>query len=157
MVETAFSELAKAVGAEGSCPEREMEKGPDCLWRWAEFNWVIECKTQNKDSIHKKDSGQLHDSLQWFFDTYGKDQRAQPLMITPVTVTDGDAHLPEECLAMSEAQLFEFLDALEGFYHALIANPGTRANPKAVKTLQEKSGLTPEQILKRFTNKLRKK
>ncbi|MCX6000750.1 MAG: hypothetical protein NTU41_14525, partial [Chloroflexi bacterium] len=92
-LEQAVLELAQPLGAIGSRPEEDLGAGPDDLWLWPEASLVIEVQNDHKGPLPKKDSGQLHDSLQWFKDNYSG-RVPSPLVVAKVTSTEKNISLP---------------------------------------------------------------
>ena len=41
-------------------------RGPDDLWEWPEFSWVIEAKNEGMSKLPKADGEQLLAAMQWF-------------------------------------------------------------------------------------------
>ena len=93
IIEEGLKDLGILIGLESWRPENEIGVGPDIVWLWDNYCYVIEVKHNNEKTLHKKDSAQLHDSMKWATDYY-------PMCnIIPVTITkdnithcDKDAH-----------------------------------------------------------------
>ena len=77
--------------------------GPDNLCFLGGAAFVIEAKNENQDSLHKSDSGQMHDSLQWARDNYPEyADRFQPLTVAKVWMVDRDAHYAAGTCVLAE-------------------------------------------------------
>jgi hypothetical protein len=95
-IEQAICDLAKLVGADGMRPEKEYGEGPDDLWVWGDESLVIEAKTENEISHHKKDAGQLLLSLQWFEKSYPTRLRPKAIVVSKVKLADSHAGFPSD-------------------------------------------------------------
>ncbi|MHA1973164.1 MAG: DEAD/DEAH box helicase [Candidatus Hodarchaeales archaeon] len=151
IVEQAFCDLAPLLGANGSRPEKELDDGPDVLWLWSDISLVIEAKTQNEKSLHKKDAGQLAVSLEWFKKDYSTRNDPIPIVLAKMSACDHDAHYPSETRIIIPDKLYELLDTLEQFFLKVINQPLLSSNPKSLKSLQQEFSLLPEQFINKFT------
>ena len=103
-VEEALRKLGEALGATSARPEEEFGVGPDNMWFWGGTLFVIEAKSGNQESLHKSDSGQLHDSCKWAVETYPEYQeRLQPVIVAKVTKRDFDAHFPSGTKVLTQS------------------------------------------------------
>jgi len=154
--EQAFCELASFLGASGSRPEKETGVGPDDLWIWPDLSLVIEAKTENQKSLHKKDSGQLLNSLQWFKEKYPKLNQPLPVIITNVSLIDDDAYFPDNTRIINQEKINFLLDGLENFYYTLISDSSLMSNRESTYRSLESYSLTPQRIISKFTFLLKK-
>lgn len=130
--EQAICDVAELVGAYGLRPERTFGKGPDDLWLWGAEGYVIECKNEEREqSLPKRDSGQLHDSLQWFKDNYPT-RDAVPLLVARAVAGHAKANFPTGTRVITPATLDRFMTALENFVAALVKQPANQWTPKQV-------------------------
>jgi len=150
-IEQAICDLAALLGAKGSRPERDFGKGPDDMWMWPDLALVIEAKTNNENSIHKRDAGQMLLSLRWFDKNYQTMNARIPLVVAKVTLCDKDADFPDETRVITPDLIEQLLTTLENFFGRLIGEPLLHSNPKAVRQLQNEMGLLPEQFRARYT------
>jgi hypothetical protein len=150
-VEDAIKELAQLLGAEGSRPEFETGEGPDCLWLWSEYSFVLEVKNQSQNSLHKKDAGQLHVSVQWFKDNYPTRGRPTPITVSNITKVDSDAKYPDNTRITTSNCLERLLKSIEQFYQSLINELPLFTQASHVAELQAKYGVLPKEILDHFT------
>jgi len=153
--EQAIVDLAKPVGAEGSRPEKQLGKGPDDLWLWETLDMVIECKHEEEGAtLPKRDSGQLHDSVQWFRNAYPT-RTPTPVLVAKAEAGHNQAHFPERTRVITDKTLGAFLDALEGFVAALAKQPAAQWDTNKVAQLAARHGVRPDQFLGGFTVELK--
>lgn len=156
-IEEAIKELAQLLGAVGSRPEKELREGPDNLWLWSELSLVIEVKNENKETLHKKDAGQLALSLQWFKKSYPTLDNGTPVVVAKVLIADQKAGFPDGTRVLTQEKMQELLNRLEGFYQTLINEPPLLLTPSKISDLQDKIGISPKQFLKNFTLPLKER
>lgn len=149
-MEKAVMELAPLLGAKGTRPEKEFGEGPDDLWLWPSISLVIEAKNENKETLHKKDAGQMLLSLQWFERTYPERKDFVPVVVATTQIADSKAGFPDKTRALIPAKVNILLDKLEGFYQALIKDP-TLLQPKQITQLQYKHEIAPDQFIGKYT------
>ncbi len=150
-LEQALLELTPLLGAKGSRPEKEFGKGPDVLWLWPTLSLVIEAKNQNQDSLHKKDAGQLHQSLQWFRDSYPTRPEPRPIVVAKIELTDPNAQFPPNTRVLVPTKMNALLDNIERFYQAILQDPGTNLQPKRIAQQLPAFGIAPEQFVGKYT------
>lgn len=150
-IEQALCDLAPLLGANGSRPEKEYGEGPDDLWLWPEISLVIEAKNKNKESLHKKDAGQLLLSLQWFRNTYPTRKDPVPIIVAKVVVSDRKSSFPKNTRVITPENMNNLLNALEKFYARIISEPLFSSNPKTLIKIQSSSKISPEQFFSNFT------
>lgn len=149
-VEHALNEMAAPLGAIGRRPEDEVGKGPDNIWLWSDFSFVIEVKSESK-RLRKADSGQLADSLNWFREALSqRTGQVVPVVVSNATRRYHDAHFPEGTVVFDQKALHDILERLIGLFRenssvALFASPSHLASA----LLQHR--LTPNHIIKRGT------
>jgi hypothetical protein len=154
-IEQAIMDLAPLLGAKGYRPEKEFGEGPDNLWIWPSICLIIEAKTENKETLHKKDAGQMLLSLQWFKRSYPtlKDN-AIPVVIANVSTADRKAGFPDGTRVLTPDKMQDLLKKLEGFFQALIGDV-TNLQPQEIAGLQTKSGLSPAQFIGKYTVRIK--
>ena len=149
-LEQAIMDLSKPLGAKGSRPEETFGKGPDGLWLWPNLSLVIEVKNERQKTLPKKDSGQLHDSLQWFKENYSP-RLPTPVIIAKVTSVEKDAHFPQGTRVLTQEKMKELLNNLGTFTGEIIKKPPQSWRPQELVTLQSQHGLLPEQFIGKYT------
>lgn len=153
--EQAVMELAEPVGAKGFRPERDDDEGPDDLWLWDNVALVIECKSDEESpDLPKRDSGQLHDSMEWFRRSYPT-RTAVPVVFARSTTEHDKAHFPEGTVVVTPDSLGKLLDAVEKFVAALASRPSVQWTAVQVAQLAVEHGVAPAQFVGRYTNPLR--
>jgi hypothetical protein len=154
-VERAVKDLGDILGADSAMPEDEYGRGPDNLWFWGGMVLVIEVKNENEESLHKSDSGQLHDSLAWArgnFPEFG--DRLIPVIVANVTKADSDAHFPEGTRVLGAEGCSALGTAIYQLCQKLAKEGPVFVTPENVLSEMGKYGLLPEQFAGRHTKKL---
>lgn len=155
VIEQAVCDLAPLLGAQGSRPEKEYGEGPDDLWLWPDLAVVIEAKTQNEDSLHKRDAGQLLLSMEWFKKNYPTRKNFVPLIIAKIATSDRRAGFPSNTRVMIENDVHSLLDSLEQFYRRIISKPLFASTPESLARIQRELNLTSDEFINSFTVGLR--
>ncbi|MFH0990362.1 MAG: DEAD/DEAH box helicase [bacterium] len=155
-LEQALSDLGRLVGALTFRPEKEYGKGPDDLWLWPSTSFVIEAKNQNHESLHKKDAGQLHQSLQWFSENY-KTRNGQPIVVAKVALADRNAEFPPDTRVLLPAKMVDLLNNIEDFYQAIIGDLPSSLDPKRIIQQLPHFNLEPDQFVGKYTVRLTEK
>lgn len=154
-MEQALLDLAIFLGADGSRPEKTEGRGPDDLWLWTDASAVIEAKNEAKyDRLPKKDSGQLHDSMQWFREHYPT-RSVTPLVVARTDRADDAAHFPPGTRVLTPEGLAKLLGSLEAFLTELSKKLADQWTATEVGQLQARHKLTPSQVFSTFTVLLR--
>ncbi|MDC0750014.1 helicase C-terminal domain-containing protein [Polyangium mundeleinium] len=149
--ERAVAELAEVVGAAGSQPESDFGEGPDDLWLWPDVSLVIECKNEEAGTtLPKKHSGQLHDSLKWFKDSYPT-RTPTPVIVARASTGHEKAHFPHGTRVITPKKLEEFVDAVEKFVAALAKRPPAQWKPNEVAQLAAQTGVASENFVGKYT------
>lgn len=154
-VEQALADLAQLLGAEGSRPEDEIGEGPDDLWLWPSVGFVVEAKTDRDESLHKKDGGQLLQSIQWFGRSYPTLPAPKAIVAAKVDVADRLSDFPDGTRVMTWDGAERLLKRLEEFYRRVIQDPLFASQPSSIRDLLQNSKLLPESIVPEFTVPLR--
>lgn len=156
--EQALYELGELVGAEALRPEYDYQMGPDCVWFWPDISFVMEAKNEAQYArIPKKDTAQLHDSVQWFKNTYpAREGDLVPMMLAPVSSADKQANFPDGTRIMTPSKLSELIDGLASFVAALANKLPDQWSLKDIAQLQLQHKLTPKQIIGAYTLPLQK-
>ncbi|NML63479.1 DEAD/DEAH box helicase family protein [Massilia sp. RP-1-19] len=151
-VEAALMRLGEALGAEASRPDEEFSDGPDGLWFWGPRALVIEAKNENLKTLHKKDSGQLHDSMQWSQTNYPVfAERFESLVVAKVTAVDHDANYPPQTRVLTQAGCTALGVALVQFMQKLAQLGPVFASPEFVLEEMYKFKLHPDQFFGTYT------
>lgn len=151
-VESALKKLGEALGADSSRPEEEINEGPDNLWFWGNLGLVIEAKSGNEKSLHKKDSGQIHDSLQWARNTYPNfADRFQPIVAASVSLADKQAHYPAGTRVLTQNGCAEMGRALHQLVLQLATIGPVFAVPDHVLSMMTGLKLHPDQFILSYT------
>lgn len=126
IIEDGIKELGSLLGLEASRPESEIGEGSDVVWLWDNYCYVIEIKHNNQKTLHKKDSGQLHDSVTWAKNYYTM-FNIIPITITKDNVTncDHDAHYDENTLLVQENHIIKLINNIENMYRYISEHPET--------------------------------
>jgi hypothetical protein len=116
---------------------------------------VIEAKNKNTDSLHKSDSGQLHDSIQWAEESYPElADRLQPITVARVTKVDGDAHYPKNTRVLTQEGCRSLGTALHQLCQKLAVQGPIFVTPELVLKEMSNYNLLPEQFVGKHTVKL---
>lgn len=146
-VEHAIKTLGEALGADSFMPESEYGKGPDNFWFWGGKAFVIEVKNENKEALHKSDSGQLHDSLAWARKNYPEfADRIVPVTVAKVIKADNDAHYAEGTRVLSKDGCVAMGLALHQLCQKLVAQGPVFVIPENVLAEMADFKLLPEQF-----------
>ena len=154
VIEQALCDLAPLLGAQGSRPEEE--GGPDDLWLWPSLSLVIEVKSENQKSLHKKDAGQLSTSMNWFKENFSARKNCVPIIVSNTTLCDKIAYFPANTRIITSAKISELLEKVEQFYRKIIAEPLIYSTAKSILKAQQDFSLLPEQFCGNFTEKLQR-
>lgn len=149
-LEQAIMDLARPMGAIGTRPDDSTGIGPDDLWLWPQVSLVIEVKNERDVNLPKRDSGQLHNSLQWFQDNYPT-RNAVPVIVAKVTSADKQANFPQGVRILTPNKMSELLDNLDAFVSALITKDAIFSSSQELATLQSTFGLLPSQFKSKYT------
>ena len=151
-VEAALHKLGAALGADSSRPDEDYHEGPDNVWFWGNHVFVIEAKSRNEHTLHKKDSGQLHDSLQWTRDSYPQfAERMLPIIVAKVTKADADSNFPANTRVLTQAGCSAMGKSLHQFAQKLAQLGPIFATPDMVLAEMQNFGLHPDQFLATHT------
>lgn len=159
---TAVTDFIRAWRAEAGAnvPARafvplKFELGEAFQFDWSEEGLVIggiEAKSGNEQSLHKKDSGQLHDSLQWTRNSYSQfADRLQPIIVAKVTKTDADSNFPIGTRVLTQAGCSAMGKALHQLTQKLAQQGPIFATPEVVLAEITNFGLHPDQFLNSHT------
>jgi hypothetical protein len=154
-MEQALMDLAVFVGAVGSRPEHTLGRGPDDLWLFNDASFVIEAKNEAVYTrLPKKDSGQLHDSLQWFRETH-PERELNPVVVARSAEAEHDAHFPEGTRVLTPEGLERLAASIEGFLAELVKRPAAQWNARAVGQLLASWKLTSTHFGGTYTEAVR--
>lgn len=144
VVEKALASLGEILGAQVSRPDHELNIGPDVLWLWGPLSIVIEAKNENQKSLHKKDAGQLMQSVAWYKDSYPtRDAEILILVAAKVTLIDSDAIFPEGTKLLTPAGLDSLLSQMQTFYVKLIQEGPVFATVENIAQLMQDYRIAP--------------
>jgi len=150
VLEQAILDLARPLGALGLRPEKELGVGPDNLWLWPEVSLVIEVQNRHENSLPKKDSGQLHDSLEWFKKNYSS-RVPLPVVVAKVTSTEKDANFPTGTRVITPKTMTLLLDNLDNFVQLLVVKAPLIQSSQDILNWQSELGLLPSQFATKYT------
>lgn len=148
--EEAIRELGEAIGTSSSRPEKELGEGPDNLWILGGCSIVIEVKNDKERFLYRKDSGQLHDSLQWFRERYPTYGEPLPLIISPTSQADSQAHFPESTRILTVEGLSRFIEEYKKVVESIVAMSPRSAKPDKIKEKFLRAGIGCDS-LKKYT------
>ncbi|MDR5832501.1 helicase C-terminal domain-containing protein [Caballeronia sp. LP006] len=155
-VEAGFLELGRLIGADASAPDSEFSEGPDCLWLLNGTAYVIEAKNENVKSLHKKDAGQMHVSVEWVKRHYPQYAgKIQPVVIAKVTGLDHDALYLEGTRVVTGEDCQKIGTALVQFLNKVAQEGPLFATPDNIHAQLQAFGLLNEQFFAKFGRKLR--
>jgi len=142
--EDGIEKLGKVLGFVSQRPEKESGNGPDNLWNIASKNfWIISCKnmvSDNRDSIHKKETGQLNNDIAWFKQNY-EDCKARPVLIHPAKILESNAFLNESSYVITEENLDKLKQNVQNFYNSLKGIPFEDISNDIIKQMLAKAHL----------------
>jgi hypothetical protein len=154
IVEAALSELGKILGAQVSRPDNEFHIGPDNLWLYGDLNIILEAKNENQKTLHKKDAGQLMQSIAWFNENYpNRNGELLPIIAAKVVKVDFDATFGKEVRVLREDGVKKIIDNLISFYMKLVEQGPIFATTENIAELLNTYKLTP-QYIKGYLDKL---
>ena len=153
-LEQALDDLSKVFGAEGLRPEKQYRRGPDNLWAWPEFAWVIEVKHQ-RATLPKSDGNQMLSSIEWFREMY-PEQRAIPIVVSKTDKAERDAFFPPDTRVLTPYGLTYLVDNLGRFLRELVKQTPLFWRPQAVNELLHKFSLSSRQFAGNYTKTLGK-
>lgn len=147
-VEAALHKLGEALGAYSSRPDDDFQEGPDNLWFWGNYSFVIEAKSGNEKTLHKKDSGQLHDSVEWVRNAHPEfADRLRPIIVARVTKADADANFPANTRVLTQSGCAAMGKALHQLAQKLAQLGPVFTTPDLVLVELQNYGLHPDQFL----------
>lgn len=150
-IEQAICELAQLIGADGSRPEKEYGEGPDDLWIWGDDSFVIEAKTGNTVTHHKKDAGQLLLSLQWFDRSFPTRKKPLAVVVSKVYEAANHAGFPPETRVLLPEGMDRLIKALQELIRAMISDAALTANVRSLAERQESFKLLPVHFKPTYT------
>jgi hypothetical protein len=149
--EQAICDLGDLLGADSSRPEKEYGQGPDDLWLWGEMNFVLEAKTENEQSLHKKDAGQLELSLRWYERSLPMRSAPQSCMVAKVNKADRNAGFSSSTCVLMPEGIDRLINSLLDLVRAMISDAGLISNLKLLAQRQEAFKLMPDQFKSAYT------
>lgn len=157
VVEAAIAKLGLMLGAETYRPEIDFSKGPDVIWLWNGKLYVIEVKSENKESLHKSDSGQLHDSLEWAKTNYPEyAERIVPVVAAKVSKVDHDAHYSHGTRILSPEACQSLVAGLNNMFLKLSKQGPLFFTPDYVSPMLQEFGIAEIQFTGHHTLALKK-
>ena len=152
--EQALAEIAELFGSVGSRPEKEYARGPDDMWEWPEFSWVIEAKNE-RGILPKGDGEQLLAAMEWFREMY-PERRGVPIVAAKVLYAEFNAFFPEGTRVLTPDGLQLLTGNLDRFLRALVTRPVAGWTAKEVTELLHRNTLLADQF-SCYTKRLRRK
>lgn len=153
-LEQALEDTAKIFGATSSRPEKEYRRGPDDLWVWPKFAWIIEAKNQ-RATLTKSDGAQLLSAMQWFKEFY-PERVGVPVVVARNRPAERDAFFPDGTLVLTPEGLEQLSNNLEQFVTALTKQTPLFWKPQQVNELLQRFRLSGARFAKAYTSKLAK-
>lgn len=150
VLEEGLSQLATFFGARGSRPEKQYGRGPDDLWEWPTFSWVIEAKSDRQDKLAKVDGGQLHSAMRWFEENF-PERRAAPIVVARKARVERDAFFPDDTRVLTDDGLALLVNNVDAFVRALIQKEPIMWTPEQVGQALVSSTLAAEQFANAYT------
>jgi hypothetical protein len=151
-VEKSVMELGFALGADATRPEIDFSIGPDVIWFWGNHLFVIEVKNENQKTLHKGDSGQLHDSVQWAKECYPVfADRITPITVAKVSQADRDAHYPASTRVLLESGCKALAQGLQHACMRLSDQGSLFVTPLNVAAIMTEFKISPDQFLSQHT------
>jgi len=121
--ERAFEDLGKILGFISQRPDKELNQGPDNLWKMRDNQYLlVECKNEaytTRKSIHKKETGQMNNACAWFDETYGE-VPVKRIMIIPTRKLGPGAYFSHEVEIMGKDNLEKLTRTVESFYNEFL-------------------------------------
>ncbi|OOW07261.1 hypothetical protein MF6396_00200 [Pseudomonas sp. MF6396] len=152
VVEKSVMELGIALGADSTRPEIDFSIGPDVIWFWGNHLFVIEVKSENQKTLHKGDSGQLHDSIQWAKECYPVfADRITPITVAKVSQADRDAHYPANTRVLLESGCKALAQGLKHACMRLSEQGNLFVTPLNVAAIMTEFKISPDQFLSQHT------
>lgn len=156
-VEETLRQLGIALGADSHRPDKEYGEGPDNLWFWGGECFVIEAKSQNKDSLHKKDANQLLGSIAWVKKNYPQyGERLNPLIVASVRQADKGAEFPVDVRVLGEEGCAALGLALTQVCQKMAQEGPLFVTPENVAKQMNNFRLLPTQLFSSYTDKVQK-
>lgn len=151
VVEQGLHELGQALGASSARPEKETGRGPDNLWLFDDVAICIEAKSEKHAAISKSDAAQLVLSLQWCQQQVALNKTdIHPVLVTNSTSADRPEDVAFGPRLLSEATVFEIVDALRQLVMGLSFDGPLFGDPASVAKGISSRGLLGKQILQRL-------
>jgi hypothetical protein len=144
IVERNLAGLGLLLGAEVSRPDHDMNIGPDVLWLWGSISVVIEAKNENQHSLHKKDAGQMMQSLAWYNENYAaRESKILPVVAAKITKPDNDAIFPNDCKVLDQDAVNKLITQTHLFLIKLIEQGPVFATVENIALLMNEYRITP--------------
>ena len=153
-LEQALDDVSRLFGAEGVRPEKQYRRGPDNLWIWPDFAWIMEVKHQ-RNTLPKTDGSQLLSSMRWFNESY-PERTAVPVVVARLIKPERDAFFPEDTRVFTPNGLDSLLDNLGRFLTNLVKQKPLFWEPPQINDLLHRFGLAPSQFAGNYTENLQK-
>jgi len=117
--EKSIDDIAKALGFISQRPDKELNEGPDNLWKVNDNQYLlIECKNKvlsSRKEIYKTETGQMNNASAWFTKNYG-DIPVNRIMIIPTKKISKGAGFNLQVKIMREASLKKFIKNINSFF-----------------------------------------
>lgn len=111
--ERGLLKLGEALGATSLRPEKETNRGPDCLWIFDDFALCIEAKNEKTAPISKGDAGQLALSITWSTEYLENKSQVIPIFATNVNEADRPEDIAYSPKQFSEKSIFDIISNLK--------------------------------------------
>nr|WP_246583331.1 helicase C-terminal domain-containing protein [Bradyrhizobium iriomotense] len=156
--ESTMFDLGLFLGFGSQRPEQDTGRGPDNLWALGSLQYlVIECKSGavKATAINKHDCNQLTGSMTWFADKYDKSCSATPVMVHPKITPEHAATLHADARIITVECLARLVEAVRK-YAVAISQKNGYADVKVVAAQLNHFGLTPNDLVTKFTVRFKK-
>ncbi len=154
ILEQGLMEAAVFFGAMGSRPEKTNHRGPDDLWEWPEFSWVIEAKNERKE-LPKGDGEQLLAAMEWFKEK-DPERTGIPVVVARTTTCKYDAYFPSGTRVLTPEGLTKLVINIEQFLGALVKQTPLFWKPEQIGSLLEQYNLAANQFSNTYTKPISK-
>ena len=153
--ESAIEDLGTFLGFVSQRPERDTDSGPDALWSVGDSNYfIIECKSEAKSEVWRRDAAQLAHSVSWFREKYDNTCTCIPILVHHSGQFASNANAPPDTRILNEAKMQNLHKALVDFSRPLA---GALGSSGAVADAINYFGFTPSNFISRYTIKARGK
>ena len=157
--EGALQEAGEALGLECERPDKEWKAGPDNLWAIRDGEFVLfECKSEVEETraaIHKKESGQMNNSIGWFKEHY-TGAIGRNLMVIPTVRLARGAAFNGDVEIVRRKELDELKTNVRCFFEEFVALDVRDLSDVKLQELLNAHRLGSEDLMKCYAVKVRR-